>query len=216
MSTFATPRTTNPLPLENQLPAELPRLTGLSQELDTSPAAFGELESSMHLIDDAEALRVKMREEGYLYLPGYLDREKVLAARDVVASRLEESGALDADCQPAALITNPDSNFAFRPDLTQNNAPLMDILYSGRMLALLRPDAGLLRALARRCGTTLRLHLVSRHGTGQGHATAHGRGLHGARHARPVNSVDPDLRHPHPCWRINDIGKIASAPAAQQ
>lgn len=58
------------------LPAVLPRLTSPEQELDLSPEAFGEWESSSHLIDDIEALRARMDESGYLYLPGYLHREK--------------------------------------------------------------------------------------------------------------------------------------------
>ncbi|MDQ3815247.1 MAG: phytanoyl-CoA dioxygenase, partial [Armatimonadota bacterium] len=73
----------------------LPRLTAMSQELDTSPDCFGELRDSMDLLDDVDALRQRMREDGYLFLPGYLDRAEVLAARQVVTDRLAAQGYLD-------------------------------------------------------------------------------------------------------------------------
>lgn len=110
------------------------RLTSLSLELDTSPAAFGELESSMEWIDDIETLRARMREHGYLYLPGYLDRAEVLAARRVVAERLASDGWLDASQPLMDCIANPNAEFSFRPDLAKENPALMRVLYSGAMM----------------------------------------------------------------------------------
>lgn len=49
--------------------------------LDTDPARFGELRSSAALVDDAAALIERMDEDGYLYFPGLLDADTVLAAR---------------------------------------------------------------------------------------------------------------------------------------
>ncbi len=60
----------------------LPRLTALGKELDISPDAFGWLRrSAIDLVDDAPSLRARLQEDGYLYLPGYLNRDEVLAAR---------------------------------------------------------------------------------------------------------------------------------------
>jgi len=42
--------------------------------LDLAPASFGELRRSTDLGDDPIALRQRLAEDGYLYLPGYLDQ----------------------------------------------------------------------------------------------------------------------------------------------
>lgn len=112
----------------------LPRLTTLGLELDTSPACFGALRSSEHLANDVAGLRERMQEDGYLYLPGYLDRDEVLAARQVVVERLAAEGYLDERYPVEQAIARPDANISFKPDLAQNNAPLLDLLYGGRMM----------------------------------------------------------------------------------
>ena len=40
----------------------LPRLTAQGDELDLSPDAFGPLRVSLDIVDDAEALRARMRQ----------------------------------------------------------------------------------------------------------------------------------------------------------
>ena len=126
----------NSLPLENQLPPVLPRLTSFKRELDVSPETFGELESSSHLLGDADALRAKMQAEGYLFLPGYLNREDVLEARKEVVTRLAREGALDSNFAPEELVARPGSAFPMRPDLVKENAPLLKVLHDGPMIEL--------------------------------------------------------------------------------
>ncbi len=113
----------------------LPRLTTLGLDLDTSPECFGELRSSINLVDDPEALRERMREDGYLYLPGYLDRDEVLAARQEILRRLANEGYLDERHPPTEAIAREGVDVAFKPDLAKDNAPLLGLLYSGRMMA---------------------------------------------------------------------------------
>jgi hypothetical protein len=60
----------------------LPKLTSQGLELDTSAESFGLLRSSMDVLEDTAVLRERMAEDGYLYLPGYLDRDLVLRARE--------------------------------------------------------------------------------------------------------------------------------------
>ena len=55
----------------------------------------GELRRSDDVIDDRDALWERMEEDGYLFLPGYLDRRDVLAARAELCDRLFKSGVLD-------------------------------------------------------------------------------------------------------------------------
>jgi hypothetical protein len=120
--------------LTSTLPATLPRLSSCGRELDLSFEAFGELESSIDLLDDVEALRERMDENGYLFLPGYLNRDEVLEARDEVARRFAQAGHLDPNFEPEELIPNPEKPTGFNPEVTKHNAPLMKVLYDGPMM----------------------------------------------------------------------------------
>jgi ectoine hydroxylase-related dioxygenase (phytanoyl-CoA dioxygenase family) len=54
------------------------------------PALVGELRDSAGLIADGDALRVRMEEDGYLFLRGLVDPEVVRAGRERVFARLAE------------------------------------------------------------------------------------------------------------------------------
>lgn len=113
----------------------LPRLTAQGRELDTSLEAFGTLRASTDAADDADELRRRVREDGYLFLPGYLDREEVLDVRRVLTNRLAEAGCLDETCPVFDSIARPDHGAYFMPELAHDNPPLMTLLYAGRMMA---------------------------------------------------------------------------------
>lgn len=112
----------------------LPRLTASHQELDTSPECFGTLRESSDIVDDASALRERMQEDGYLYLPGYLERAEVLDAREVLLERLAAEGFLDPAYPLTEAVANPQQGVGFKPDLADNNPSLMKLLYTGRMM----------------------------------------------------------------------------------
>lgn len=119
-----------------------PDLTSSGQALDMSPACFGELRSSAALVDDVAALRERLREDGYLYLPGYLDRGLVLQARQVITDRLAAEGYLMPGTPSIQAIARPECGLRFRPDLAEANEPLYRLLYSGRMMILYRQLLG--------------------------------------------------------------------------
>lgn len=58
------------------------------------------LRDSSGIADDTEALRERLAEDGFLYLPGFLDREEVLAARHEILAYMEEQGGLEPDSRP--------------------------------------------------------------------------------------------------------------------
>jgi hypothetical protein len=120
----------------------LPTLTSSGVELDRSPEAWGELRSSNDIVDDAVALRQRMAEDGYLYLPGYLDRGQVLAAREVVVERLAEQGHLAPGTPPMEAVAREGTTIKFAPDLARDNVPLHELLYTGRMMAFYRAFLG--------------------------------------------------------------------------
>ena len=122
--------------------AILPQLTAGGIPVDVSPDCFGMLTSSIDIVDDVDVLRERMQAEGYLYLPGYLDREEVLTARAAVAERLAAADCLQPGTPPIELISRPDVNMASMRDLVHGNQPLLTLLHDGRMIEFYRRFLG--------------------------------------------------------------------------
>lgn len=112
---------------------QLPRLTAQHIEIDTAPDKFGFLESSIHLINDAPAMQQRMDEEGYLFLPGLLNRNEVLAARRTVANKLAALNLLDPSYDLMECVAAPDADVSFMRELAVDNPELMKVLYAGPM-----------------------------------------------------------------------------------
>ncbi|MEM7134097.1 MAG: phytanoyl-CoA dioxygenase family protein [Chloroflexota bacterium] len=116
---------------------ETTSLTYHGQPLDTSPDCFGELRSSDDALSNTDELRRRFDEEGYLYLPGLLDKETLLAARTKMLESLAELDFID--------LTNPLQDGVAKEevkvsaqrmkDLSKGNEPLHDVLYGGPMIA---------------------------------------------------------------------------------
>lgn len=111
-------------------------LTCLGRPLDTTESAFGWLRDSTDIVHDPKTLRQRMAEEGYLYLPAYLDREQVLQARRELTRRLAEKGLLQPGTDPMEAIAREGVNVGFMPELALNNPALHRVLYEGRMMEL--------------------------------------------------------------------------------
>ena len=118
-------------------------LTAQGRDLDMSPEAWGRLRASTDIVDDATALRARMKAEGYLYLPGLLNRAEVLEARRTVTERLLAAGHLDPASPPMQAIAPPDTEVSFQPDarkdrnvpeVAKDNAELFKVLYTGPMI----------------------------------------------------------------------------------
>lgn len=114
---------------------EFSSLSASGEALDMSPDAFGELLDSSGIAFDAVALRERMARDGYLFLPGLLDRAEVLEARRIVAERLQQKELLRADSDPMECLAAEGVHGAFDPGLAINNEPLMRVLYEGPMMA---------------------------------------------------------------------------------
>ena len=106
--------------------------------LETAPDALGALRRSEDAAGDFHELRRRMQEDGYLFLPGYLDRQAVIEARREVAHRLAAAGLLD-DSHPAeACIAAPGKGVGFMAELARDNPALDAVLYDGRMMEFYR------------------------------------------------------------------------------
>jgi hypothetical protein len=103
--------------------------------LQLRPTMVGELRNANDLLDDAQALRNRMAEDGYLLLRGLLDQEKALAARRSVLQRLWDQGQLDPAYPLMEGVLKADVRLAFRPDLAARNPEVERLLYEGEMMA---------------------------------------------------------------------------------
>jgi hypothetical protein len=110
-------------------------ITSVTHQLDTSEATFGELRDSSYLAGDGAALRERIQEDGYLFMRGLLKRDDVFAARKVMVDRLAAEDLLEPGTDPMDAILKKGSDSYFRPDLTANNQPLMDVLYGPETMA---------------------------------------------------------------------------------
>ena len=115
-------------------------LTYRGQPLGTAVDDFAPLRRSDDVVDDGPALRTRMEEDGYLYLPGLLRVDEVRAARLEVLERLSRMGALDpsrpVEEGAASAEARPDPMTGpFMPRLARDNPPLEKVLYDGPMMA---------------------------------------------------------------------------------
>lgn len=102
--------------------------------LDTSPEAFGELRRSDDVADQPEALRQRLEEDGYLFVPGFFDAEIILAARRSVAARLAAEDALDPAYPVEDLVARADRAMTYRGDLALNNPAIDRVVYGPELL----------------------------------------------------------------------------------
>ncbi len=121
---------------------ERPRLTAFGHDVDTQPEHFGALRDSSAIRDDGDALRARMAEDGYLYLPGYFDTAAVLAARRGLTDRLAEDDLLEPGTPILDAVARqgpPTGKPATRTDLLAKQvAPLQQLLYTGPMMDFYR------------------------------------------------------------------------------
>ena len=142
-------------------------LTACGAPLDVSPSAFGELRRVDPM--DGARLRARLEEDGYLYIPGFYDRDEVLAARQELTGFLAAEGALDPDHPALDAVAKAGLEMTFRADLGNSSRALSALIYSDRVLKLYEGllggevrhyDYTWLRAVAPGFGTDPHLDIV--------------------------------------------------------
>jgi hypothetical protein len=151
------------------MPAIAIPLSSAGHALDTSPAAFGYIRSSADCADDFAELNRRLEEDGYLYIPGLLDPDLVLAGRRSITDRLAAEGSLNPDFPSIEAVEKPGQKFSFRGDLAKNNAAIERVVYGPEVLgfyeklfgeAVRHFDYTWFRAVSRGMGTTAHCDLV--------------------------------------------------------
>lgn len=114
--------------------AEKRVLFSLGHELDCHPNAFGSLTDSSDIVDSPVALRRRMQQEGYLYLPALLNSQEVEQVRREIAERLADEGSLDLSYPVRDCVAKPGLKMSFRPDLATSSQAIKRLLYSGQLM----------------------------------------------------------------------------------
>lgn len=89
------------------------------ERLDSSANRLGYLREANELLGNADLLRQRMAEDGYLLLRGLLNRDQVLAARRDTLEQLADQGQLDPDAPLMDGIQKPGTSLFFQPELAQ-------------------------------------------------------------------------------------------------
>ncbi len=124
--------------------ATLPRILAKGHELDVSDGSFGELRRSDDINGNFPALRQRFADDGYLYIPGFLDRAEVIEARRSIVELLAEKGMLDpayptmdavkSSTADLKHLSDPRLAVDFMNSLSRGNQRLLRLLYDGRMI----------------------------------------------------------------------------------
>lgn len=80
------------------------------RRLDLSEDAFGWFRPSDSLRGDPEALRARLEQDGYVFVPGLLDREAVRAGRVELLGHVQAHGALDPAYPVEDGVLRPDAD----------------------------------------------------------------------------------------------------------
>jgi hypothetical protein len=112
------------------------------RRLDGSDDAFGWLRPSDAIAGDPDALRVRLEEDGYLFVPGLLDRAAVRAGRLELLRRVQAQGALDPAHPLEDGILRPDAGTLGLQQSYPSSSEVMKAVLEGD--TMLRFFAGLL------------------------------------------------------------------------
>jgi hypothetical protein len=120
----------------------LPQIYSFGHALDMDDDKIGLLRDSSDAAEDFPELRRRFATDGYLYMKGYLDRDEVLTARASLTDGLAAAGVLDPTYPTLEGVCKPGSGYVFKPELTNNNPAVQNLLYAGRLPAFYRQFYG--------------------------------------------------------------------------
>jgi hypothetical protein len=94
---------------------ELPPIVSYGHTLETGSDKLGTLLDSSPVVNDVEELRMRLERDGYLYIKGYLNKEKVIEAYKALNSKLE-------------------NQVGFKPEIARDCPEVQEVLYSGKLV----------------------------------------------------------------------------------
>ena len=111
-------------------------LTVHGKQLETGSGSFGELRSSAGALEDSDELHSRFESDGYLYLPGLLDRDTLNNARLTMLKALAGLDFVDLDYPIGDGVAKRELAVSARDmvELSKNNEPLRQALFAGPMI----------------------------------------------------------------------------------
>ena len=113
-------------------------LSSCGVSLDTGRDAFGDLRPSNAILHDSDALVARLEEDGYVFLPGLLDRDLVAEARADIVARLQRVDGLDTDFPADDVVLRPGGPRGLLGQWARENDALQRALFQGPMVDLYR------------------------------------------------------------------------------
>lgn len=99
-----------------------------SRELEMDGPHLTELRSSNAILYDVQARRERLKEDGYLLIRGFHDREKVLNARTSILQKMDQMGKLDRDTLLEEGIMADGSKSIFMGGTNEDLPALLNVL----------------------------------------------------------------------------------------
>ena len=126
--------------------ATLPQIFAKGYELNVPEGTFGELRRSDEVQTDMAALRQRFAEDGYLFIPGFLERADIEEARKHITAVLAQKGLLDPAYPVIEAVKKEGADMKFLADprlavdfmnsLSKGNTAMQRLLYSGKIIRL--------------------------------------------------------------------------------
>lgn len=110
------------------------RLSSGIVELATTEDKFGWLSVTPELKLNPESAKTVIESQGYLYIPGFLDRARVLEARGSVTQALADEGALDSRFPVLDAVAKEGVEMYFRPDIAHDDPAVQRLVYGEDVL----------------------------------------------------------------------------------
>lgn len=106
----------------------------LGKRLEEGSDAFGEMRQTAP-DSPMEHVRARLEEDGYVYMPGFFERDRILEVRRILIDRLAEADLLDLSFpRDEAVAKEGIEQWGFDLDLVGGNKPLHDLLYTGNLV----------------------------------------------------------------------------------
>lgn len=105
-----------------------------NRELEMEGKYLTRLRDANDILDDTEALRARMQEDGYLLIRGFHDREQVLRARSEILARLHAAGKLAPGEDPAKALIGPDNKGAMFGGTNVDNPEFLKVVNSPKVM----------------------------------------------------------------------------------
>ncbi|NBD23192.1 phytanoyl-CoA dioxygenase family protein [Paenibacillus glycinis] len=107
-----------------------------SRELELGGPHLTELKDSNDILHDADALRRRIAQDGYLLLRGFHDRERVLEARRAVLEKMRKMGKLDRDTLLEEAVMADGSKSLFMGGTNEDLPELLNVLNGDHIMLL--------------------------------------------------------------------------------